>query len=120
MPVKFAFATSLVEFELIEKGTLKSAAIPTDINHKLFQIVSNFFETLHLKLPKPAHCKHIRDVQTDITVEAATTFGDGEFATNVKFVLYKLLPVVYSKQEIRNLFLLVTCTIRLLSYLIPP
>ena len=99
MPVKFAFATDLAEYEFIEKGTLKRAVFENDPNHKYFEIVSKFFDTLHLKLPKPGHCKYIRDVQTELTDEAIATFGDGNFATHVKFVLHKLLPVVYCKNK---------------------
>ena len=99
VPVKFAFATDLPEYELIEKGTLKRAVCSNDSNHKYFEIVSKFFETLHFKLPKPGHCKYIRDVQTDLNDETMATFGDGNFATHVKFVLHKLLPIVYCKNH---------------------
>jgi hypothetical protein len=99
VPVKFAFTTDLAEYEFIEKGTLKRAVFENDPNHKYFEIVSKFFDTLHLKLPKPGHCKYIRDVQTELTDEAIATFGDGNFATHVKFVLHKLLPVVYCKNK---------------------
>lgn len=99
IPSRYGSLKDRLEFKLIASGNLKRSINEKDKNHHIFRAVRSFFFDLDEVISSPKNIRHIRLVAAVNENESIKEhFGDARFATTIKSILHKLIPLANSKQ----------------------
>ena len=98
IPSRYISLKERIEFKLIASGNLKRSTMASDENHHIYQAVRTFFIDLNDRVGSPKNIRHIRLVAVNENEFIKEHFGDVKFATTIKSILHKLIPLANSKQ----------------------
>lgn len=97
IPVRYEHLKERLEFVLIKSGNLKSSMNASGINHHIYKSVRKFLIDLDDKIDSPKNYRHVRLVVVAENEIIKEHFVDGKFATTIKSILHKLIPLANCK-----------------------
>ena len=97
IPVRYEHLKERLEFVLIKSGNLKSSMNASGINHHIYKSVRKFLIDLNDKIDSPKNYRHVRLVAVAENEIIKEHFVDGKFATTIKSILHKLIPLANCK-----------------------
>jgi len=112
VPFKYMWVQKLPEFEFLEKGNLQRAiSNPNDPNHIYFVAGQLFIRKLDLTLTRVKSYRNLKELKFKSTAETTILLGSEEFCTDMKSILYKIIPTAIRTfiSEIRSFRKLHTC-----------
>jgi hypothetical protein len=98
IPSRYGSLKDRLEFKSISSGNLKRIISPEDANHHIFRAIRSFFFDLNEVMTSPKNIRHIRLVIVHENDSIKEHFGDIKFATAIKSILHKLIPLANCKQ----------------------
>jgi hypothetical protein len=100
IPVRYNFVTELPQYkDIIQKNVLSNSLRRSDKNFMFYQESVLFFKDLNQKLVNSKNVKHIRQVKVLETEEYKELLGSQGLSTDIKSILYKLVPSAISKKK---------------------
>ena len=98
IPSRYGSLKDRLEFKSIASGNLKRIISDKDVNHHIFRAIRSFFFDLNEVIICPKNIRHIRLVVVQENESIKEHFGDVKFATAIKSILHKLIPLANCKQ----------------------
>lgn len=102
VPVRYEQLKERLEFVLIKSGNLKSSMNASGINHHIYKSVRKFLIDLNDKIDSPKNYRHVRLVEVAENEIIKEHFVDGKFATTIKSILHKLIPLANCKHYLHE------------------